>query len=87
MDWFNADQNHVIADDAKYTKLITGFGYYLYKENMVYVAYEKTWYGRDYAIQGGTGIDGSTNAVVSPGTNGSNLGTDQRLEVLLQLSY
>ncbi len=43
MDWFNADQNHVIADDARYTKLITGFGYYLYKENMVYVAFEKTW--------------------------------------------
>ncbi len=87
VDWFNADQNHVIADDARYTKLITGFGYYLYKENMVYVALEKTWYGRDYAIQGGTGIDGSSSAVVSPQKNGSNLGTDERLEVLLQLSY
>ncbi len=87
VDWFNADQNHEIADDAKYTKLITGFGYYLYKENMVYVAFEKTWYGRDYAIRGGTGIDCSSSAVVGPTKNGSNLGTDQRLEVLLQLSY
>ncbi len=86
-DWFNADQNHVIADSAKYTKLITGLGYYLYKQNMILLSYEKTWYGRDYAVQGGTGIDGSTNQVVSPAANGSNLGTDQRLEVLLQLSY
>ena len=87
MDWFNADENAVIADDAKYTKLITGVAYYLYKDNLILLSYEKTWYGQDYAIQGGTGIDGSTNQVVNFASKGSNLGTDQRLEVVWQVSF
>jgi len=31
VDWFNADQEHVIAESAKNIKLITGLDYYLYK--------------------------------------------------------
>ena len=87
-DWFNADQNHEIAESAKYTKLITGLAYHIYKDNMILLAYEKTWYGRDYAIQGGTGPNGQPTArVVSAPGNGSNLGTDQRFQVVYQVSY
>ena len=40
-DWFNADQDHEIAESAKYTKLITGLAYHIYKDNMILLAYEK----------------------------------------------
>ncbi|PIU54338.1 MAG: hypothetical protein COS90_01375 [Deltaproteobacteria bacterium CG07_land_8_20_14_0_80_60_11] len=86
-DWFNADQDHVIARSAKYTKLITGTAFQVYKNNLILLAFEKTWYGQDYAIQGGTGYNGTGSRVVAPGTNGSNLGTDQRIQTVYQISY
>jgi hypothetical protein len=86
-DWFNADQNEVIAKSAKYTKLITGMAFHIYKNNLLLLAFEKTWYGQDYAIQGGTGYNGTGSRVVAPGTNGSNLGTDQRFQTVFQIAY
>ena len=45
-DWFNADENAVIADDAKYTKLITGLAHYLYKDNPILLSYRNlVWPG------------------------------------------
>jgi hypothetical protein len=86
-DWFNADQDEVIAKSAKYTKLITGMAFHIYKSNLLLLAFEKTWYGRDYGIDGGTGYNGTGNRVVSPGTNGKNLGTDQRFQTVYQISF
>jgi hypothetical protein len=87
MDWFNADQDQVIAKDAKYTKLITGMAFQIYKKNLILLAYERTWYGGDYGINGGTGYNGTGSRVVAPGTNSSNLGTDQRFQTVFQISY
>jgi polyhydroxyalkanoate synthesis regulator phasin len=93
-DWFDADQQHVIADNATYTKLITGVAYYLYKNNLIMLDYERTWYGSDYAAGftrpgsvGGTGYNGTTARVAAtPNLNG-NLGLDQRIQVVFQISY
>jgi hypothetical protein len=97
-DWFNADQNHVIAENAAYTKLITGVAYYLYKNNLILLAYERTWYGADYAsnftrpgsIGAGGGItwpSSVTARAVLPQNHGANLGTDQRFQMVFQISY
>jgi hypothetical protein len=86
-DWFNADQDEVIAKSAKYTKLITGMAFHVYKNNLFLLAFEKTWYGRDYGIDGGTGYNGTSDPAVSPGTNGKNLGTDQRFQTVYQISF
>jgi len=67
--------------------LITGTAFQVYKNNLILLAFEKTWYGQDYAIQGGTGYNGTGSRVVAPGTNGSNLGTDQRIQTVYQISY
>jgi hypothetical protein len=87
MDWFNADQEQVIAKAARYTKLITGMAFQIYKHNLLLLAYERTWYGRDYGINGGTGFNGTGSRAVTPGTNGSSLGTDQRFQTVFQISY
>jgi hypothetical protein len=84
----------VIADNATYTKLIAGMAYYLYKNNMILLAYERTWYGSDYAAGfarpgsiGGTGPNGTgARVVAAPNLNG-NLGMDQRFQVVFQISY
>ena len=93
-DWFDADVDHVIAENATYRKLITGLAYHLYQNNMVLIDYERTWYGSDYGAGfsrpgsvGGTGPNGSTNRVAAIPSNNSNLGTDQRLQVVFQISY
>ncbi|MFI5329535.1 MAG: cell envelope integrity protein TolA [Desulfobaccales bacterium] len=97
-DWFNADQNHEIAESAKYTKMITGIAYHLYKNNMILLDYEKTWYGQDYAANfgppGTIGAGGGlawpsslTARTVASTSNGGNLGTDQRFQVVFQISY
>jgi hypothetical protein len=79
-DWFNADVNHVVSEDAKYNKLITGVAYYLYKNNLLLIDYERTWYGQDYAAGfsgafrpgtiGGTGPNGTGGRVANISTNG-----------------
>ncbi|MCL4501148.1 MAG: hypothetical protein M1438_04750 [Deltaproteobacteria bacterium] len=84
-DWFNADPQHVIVKSGKYTKLITGVAYHLYKNNLILLSYERTWYGRDYGTA--TGFNGSNNRVVSPALNGTNLGTDNRFTTVFQISY
>jgi polyhydroxyalkanoate synthesis regulator phasin len=86
-DWFNADQDQVVSNDAKYTKLITGMAYHIYKDNMLLLVYERTWYGQDYGINGGTGYNGSGSRVANVTTNGGNLGTDQRFQIVFQLAY
>ncbi len=87
MDWFNADQDQIIAKDAKYTKLITGMAFKIYKKNLLLLAYERTWYGGDYGISGGTGYNGTGSRVVAPATNNSNLGTDQRFQTVFQINF
>ncbi|MEJ2672832.1 MAG: hypothetical protein P8168_11670 [Deltaproteobacteria bacterium] len=86
-DWFNADLYKVVSRSAKYTKLMTGLAYYLYKHNLILIGYERTWYGQDYGIQGGTGYNGTGSRVANVTTNGGNLGTDQRFQVVFQISY
>jgi hypothetical protein len=86
-DWFNADSAQEIARDAKYTKLITGLAYHIYKNNMLLMVYEKTWYGRDYGAPTGTGYNGTGSTVVSRLTNGAHLGDDERFQMVFQISY
>ncbi len=93
-DWFDADTNHTVSQNATYTKLIAGVAYYLYKNNLVLIDYERTWYGSDYGAGfggpgtvGGTGPNGSSNTVATLASNNGNLGTDQRLQVVFQVSY
>ena len=89
-DWFNADMNKVIARDAKYTKLIAGMAYHLYKNNLILMDYERTWYGSDYGANfAGPGTIGAggglswpssvTARTASLNSNGGNLGVDQRV--------
>lgn len=86
-DWFNADSAQEIARSAKYTKLITGLAYQIYKKNMLLLVYEKTWYGRDYGAPNGAGYNGAGGAVASRLTNGAHLGDDERFQVVLQIAY
>jgi hypothetical protein len=86
-DWFNADQDEVVSKSAKYTKFITGLAYHVYKDNLILLDYERTWYGRDYGINGGTGYNGTGSRVCNVTTNGTNLGTDQRVQMVFQISY
>jgi hypothetical protein len=86
-DWFNADQDQVVSRDAKYTKFIAGLAYHVYKNNLLLLDYERTWYGRDYGINGGTGYNGTGSRVCNVTTNGLNLGTDQRVQMVFQISY
>jgi hypothetical protein len=86
-DWFNADSAKEIARSAKYTKLITGLAYHIYKNNMLLLVYEKTWYGRDYGAANGTGYNGTSSTVVSRLTNGAYPGDDERFQMVFQISY
>ena len=93
-DWFNADINHVISQDARYTKLIAGVAYYVYKNNLILLDYERTWYGQDFGAGfggpgtvGGTGPNGTNARVANVTSNGGNLGTDQRFQMVYQISY
>jgi hypothetical protein len=94
VDWFNADTDQVISQNATYRKLITGLAYYLYKNNIVLLAFERTWYGSDYGLgfagpgsAGGTGYNGGGGRVCNVGSNNGNLGTDQRFQMVYQISY
>ena len=93
-DWFDADVNHTVSQNATYRKLIAGLAYYLYKNNLVILGYERTWYGSDYGLgfagagsAGGTGYNGGGGRVANVTSNNGNLGTDQRLQVVFQISY
>jgi polyhydroxyalkanoate synthesis regulator phasin len=97
-DWFNGDMNKVISRDAKYTRLIAGMAYYLYKNNLILLDYERTWYGSDYgANYAGPGTIGAggnlswpssvSGRLASLNSNGGNLGIDQRFQVVFQISY
>ena len=92
-DWFNGDQNQIVSRDCKFTKLISGVAYHLYKDNMILFCYEKTWYGGDYGNNGGTGNtqgttrNGTTNRIANVTTNGFHLGDDTRLQVVFQAAY
>jgi hypothetical protein len=68
--------------------------YYLYRDNLILLGHERTWYGSDYGAGfagpgsvGGTGYNGTSGRVCTPGSNNGNLGTDQRLQVVFQISY
>jgi hypothetical protein len=61
--------------------------YHIYKNNLLLLDYERTWYGRDYGINGGTGYNGTGSRVCNVTTNGLNLGTDQRVQMVFQISY
>jgi hypothetical protein len=84
-DWFNADIDQVVSRDARYRKLITGMACEVYKQNLFLLAFERTWYGGDYAK--GTGPDGTSDRVAAPNTNGTNLGADARFQAVWQISY
>jgi hypothetical protein len=86
-DWFNADSAQEIAQSAKYTKLITGLAYHIYKNNMLLLVYEKTWYGRDYGAANGAGYNGTDGTVVSWNTDGAHLGDDERFQMVYQIAY
>ncbi len=93
-DWFNGDTDHVVSQNATYTKIIGGVAYYLYKNNLVMIDYERTVYGSDYGagftgpgVVGGTGPNGTSARVANVISNNGNLGLDQRLQVVFQISY
>jgi hypothetical protein len=86
-DWFNADEEQVVSPSARYTKLITGLACYVYKNNFFTVGYERTWYGRDYGKDKGTGYNGTSDTVASLKTNGLNLGKDHRFQVVYQINF
>ena len=85
-DWFDADTQHVIAENATYTKLIAGVAYYLYKNNLIIWTMKEPGTARIMA-PGSPAPAASAAPVItaplpgwltSPAING-NLGMDQRL--------
>lgn len=97
-DWFDADSNHEIAENATFRRLFAGMAYYLYKQNIIVLSYERTWYGSDYGANfRGPGTIGSGGGLTWPSStiataanrnsNNGNLGTDQRFHMVFQVSY
>jgi hypothetical protein len=96
-DWFNADVDHVIAKNDTFRRMFAGLAYYVYKQNIIVLNYERTWYGSDYApgfggpgslLPGGlTWPSSISNTTATLGSNNGNPGTDQRLQLVFQVSY
>ena len=93
-DWFDGDTQHVVAENATYTKLIAGVAYYLYKNNLILFDYERTWYGSDYGAGfagpgtiGGTGPNGTSARVANVTSNNGNWGWTSGFQVVFQISY
>jgi hypothetical protein len=74
-DYFDQDNNGVIASDADYDMVMGGLAYDIYKGNLLMLAYETTDYGLDAGKKGKL-----------PVLN-SNLGDDRKLRLVLQIEF
>jgi polyhydroxyalkanoate synthesis regulator phasin len=97
-DWFDADEDHEIAENATFRRLFAGLAYYVYRQNIIVLSYERTWYGSDYganftrpgSIGSGGGVvwpSSTTATAANLRSNNGNLGTDQRFHMVFQVSY
>jgi hypothetical protein len=75
-DHFNQDVGAKVAGNADYDMYIGGLAYYIYKENLVMLVFETTDYG-----------SGANKKGSAPDPTKTNLGTDQKGQLVFQISF